>query len=98
MQTFLESSLYARHCLKPHVFSFNAQCALGGRCTPTIRGLPKTPQLERLHQHVEPGSFFRPAQRPPCCLESKGRCHDPITWWGRGAEVFLLEFVPLSMA
>ena len=28
-QTFLEPSLYARHCLKPHVFSFNAHCDPG---------------------------------------------------------------------
>ena len=28
------------------------------QCTQRLRGLPRTPQLERLHQDFEPGSFI----------------------------------------
>lgn len=75
VQTFLEPSLYARHCLKPRVFSFNAHCDPG----------------REVHPNPPPAcgpSFFRPAQRPPCCLESRGRCHDPTSPSGGGVQRF----------
>ena len=89
MQTFLEPSLYARHCLKPHVFSFNAQCDPGREVHPDHKRLAQDPTAGKTPPACGPRQFFSPSPEAPCCLESKGRCHDPIT---------LLEFVPLSMA
>lgn len=87
VQTFLEPSLYARHCLKPRVFSFNAHCDPGREVHPNLTRLAQDPTVGKTPPACGP-SFFRPAQRPPRCLESRGRCHDPTSPGGGWVQRF----------